>query len=536
MTAIFRIFLSILLLWVGGVYGQSGTLPLNREIHGAYEHLSVQPLINFHSSVKPYSLGEIQNLPGADSAPYPSVMDKWNHPVGAAEKGQYQLSFGALLLLQQGFDGADTAKTNLLGSGLGLFLKADLGKKFSVYGSFYADNSSYPAYLRNYISSVKVVPGGAFARGTNLGSSFTNYEVQTRWTPNKNFAFEAGRGKHFFGDGYRSMLLSDNAFNYPYLRLETSAWKIKYVNLFAMLRDFSSTPNQPELSNSKFMATHYLSWNATRRLNISLFESILWPGRDSLLNRGFEVNYLNPIIFYRPVEYSQGSSDNALMGLNASVKVPGRVKIYTQILFDEFLLKEIRADIKHTFSPTDTTFDYGWWANKFGVQFGVKAFDVFGVKDLHVQSEINLARPFTYSHGAVVQNYGHYNQPLAHPMGANFKESVNFVKYKKGNFHFEEQFNFATFGTDSSTISYGGNLFVSYNNRSGTYNHEIGQGVRNALFYNSLRVSYLIDFDSNLRIEIGHVYRRVENEFGVNSTNFIYLGLKTNIWNRYQDF
>ena len=34
-------------------------------------------------------------------------------------------------------------------------------------------------------------------------------------------------------------------------------------------------------------------------------------------NRGYEISYLNPIIFYRPVEYSMGSNKgNALMGLN----------------------------------------------------------------------------------------------------------------------------------------------------------------------------------------------------------------------------
>ena len=56
---------------------------------------------------------------------------------------------------------------------------------------------------------------------------------------------------------------------------------------------------------------HLLSFNVTDWLNFSVFESIVWQGKDTLNNRGFDINYINPFVFYRPVEYNIGSADNA---------------------------------------------------------------------------------------------------------------------------------------------------------------------------------------------------------------------------------
>ena len=52
----------------------------------------------------------------------------------------------------------------------------------------------------------------------------------------KHFNFQFGHGKHFIGDGYRSMLLSDNSFNYPYLKITTDVWKVSYVNLYSSIK------------------------------------------------------------------------------------------------------------------------------------------------------------------------------------------------------------------------------------------------------------------------------------------------------------
>ena len=115
------------------------------------------------------------------------------------------------------------------------------------------------------------------------------------------------------------------------------------------------------------------------------------------------------------------------------------------IIFDEFYLVEMKAGNK-------------WWANKYGAQFGVKSYDCLGIKNLGFQSEFNLVRPFTYSHQTSLINYGHNNQSLAHPVGANYYELSNFMRYKKGKWYFEEQFNYLVYGQDASSNNYGGDI------------------------------------------------------------------------------
>jgi hypothetical protein len=163
---------------------------------------------------------------------------------------------------------------------------------------------------------------------------------------NENIKIEIGHGEHFFGDGYRSLLLSDNASNYPYIKMQTNiSKKIRYVNLYGKLTDISESMEKGYFSHSqKYFASHYLTWNATKKLKLSFFEAVVWETEDSLRKRGVELYYLNPVILYRPVEFALGSPDNVLMGINASMTIGKKTVLYSQLLLDEFYLNEIRVD------------------------------------------------------------------------------------------------------------------------------------------------------------------------------------------------
>jgi hypothetical protein len=93
------------------------------------------------------------------------------------------------------------------------------------------------------------------------------------------------------------------------------------------------------------------------------------------------------------------------------------VSSFTDNLLDEFILSKVRN------SPTN-------WVNKFGIQLGGKYIDAFGIKNLDLQLEMNRVRPFTYAHYDTINNYTHYNQPLAHPLGANFQELIGIARYQ----------------------------------------------------------------------------------------------------------
>jgi hypothetical protein len=277
---------------------------------------------------------------------------------------------------------------------------------------------------------------------------------------------------------------------------------------------------------NKFGVFHYLSYNITKELNIGLFENIIFKGTDTNQTRSFEVNYLNPIIFFRPQEYSVGSPDNALIGLNVNYKLFNRLKVYGQLGLDEFFLKEIRAR-------------RGWWANKQAWQLGLKYINVGGIKGLSLQLEYNQVRPYTYSHGVIEQNYGHYGMPLAHPLGANFKEVLGFLSYRNNNWEVNWQTMYATIGKDSlnGKSNLGQNIYLSYTTRPYEYGHKTTQGIKTNILQSSIKLSYYLIPKMNMRLELGYIQRSEKNDLGYVLQNpFFYLGFKTSFWNNYRDF
>ena len=72
---------------------------------------------------------------------------------------------------------------------------------------------------------------------------------------------------------------------------------------------------------NKFNALHHLSINIGKKLNIGVYEAVIFS-YDSTHN--FRLDYLNPIIFYRAIEQQNGSTDNVLLGMDLNGMQPGK--------------------------------------------------------------------------------------------------------------------------------------------------------------------------------------------------------------------
>jgi len=355
-----------------------------------------------------------------------------------------------------------------------------------------------------------------------LGSLFQRSEFLIAYRPHQIFTFLGGYGKNFFGEGYRSLLLSDNASNYPFLKIETAFGGIKYVNLYTVWNENSLNPSDKSFDRMKFSALHYLSWNITKQFNLSIFESVVWQAKDTLAKRGYDLNYLNPVVFYRPVEYSSGSADNVLLGLNLSYKLDGRHVFYSQVIIDEFLLSQIKSDQK-------------WWGNKWGFQLGYKSNHFFN-KKIYFQTEFNVVRPFTYSHKYPVQNYGHLNASVTHPIGANFYEVLQLFSYSLHDIRFTNKMTFSAYGTNSDSVNQGQNIFDSYSDRNGDFGHLIMQGLRTNVFNEQLILEKPIFEKIDLYLTATYNYRMQWTATSVTHNHFVFIGLKSRIWNSYSDY
>jgi lipopolysaccharide/colanic/teichoic acid biosynthesis glycosyltransferase len=516
------------------VHGQARILPLDYQLSARLGKLLYAKSSDIHTSVQPYELSDFRTVSAYDS------LFQIGRAHGRTDSSWLQRKIFSEHLFESKDDTYRIVIDILPDATLGrempqrrgtwsntrdFFCEGAIGNELFFRTEYYESQTKFPSYLDAFIGKNFVIPGQGYKR--LYGPESHDYGYATgfvSYSPSRYFNFQLGHGKNFFGDGYRSMLLSDIGFDYPYVKISTKFWKVKYVNLWAQFQDVGRTIHEFDTGfPKKYGVFHYLDINITERLSLGLFEAIIWKERDSTGYRGFDMNYLNPIIFFNPVEFSIGSPDNSLMAITLKYKLFGATALYGQLLIDEL-------------SAAEYVRNKGYWANKYAVQFGIKTFDPFAIRNLSLQTEFNMASPYTYSHFDPVSNYGHYNQSLAHPLGANFYESVSVAQFAVGRFEVRGQFTIARYGDDSAGVNLGRDIFKSYDTRLQDYGNYTGQGVSTRLYYGDLRVAYVVNPLTNLRIEAGGAYRRLTSSTGSEESMTVMLGVRSSFRNLYYDF
>jgi hypothetical protein len=447
---------------------------------------------------------------------------------------KFHLTIDPLFDFQLGRDTEDTTKQKAYINTRGLLVRGDLGEKFSFESSFYENQAFFPSYIDSFNLTYGVVPGQGrwkpFFKKKKGSSDSTGYDFAmasgyVSYSPNKHFNFQAGHGKHAVGDGYRSLLLSDNAFNYPYVRITSTFGRFQYTNLYTAFMNMTSgaVPYGTErLFQKKAGVFQYLSWSAHERLQLGLFQGTIAPGSDFRNKQHLEPFFFNPVLFLNAAKYKFNDPYNVLAGATLKVKLTKRISFYAQYMLDNLPDK----------GP-------GSVQNKQGFQAGMKYFDVFGIKNLHLQLEYNQVRPYAYSKDTLVDAWTHYNQALAHPLGANFVEFNSFLDYRLGPFFTEFRFTGAVTGKDSAGGNFGSDIFQSSQTAWFGPHSDINvtcQGLSTTLFYSDLKIGYTINPAVNSNISMGFTARNFSNEQYETHLFFLYITLRTSLTNRYYDF
>ncbi len=411
--------------------------------------------------------------------------------------------------------------------GFSLAYKGNSKLSFSLdYEKFKGQQTSF---INDYLEESHVFPGRGEIEKKGERYTFKDFNYRIAYNISNHFDVEFGQSKHFIGSGYRSLLLSDNSSNYPFLRFTTTFWKVRYTNLYTTFIDIYDYPKK----RKKHATFHYLDLQLLDNLTIGIFESVIWQSKVEDYNRGYELAYLNPIIFYRPVEFSMGSNKgNVLMGANLNFSLK-QYKLYGQILLDDLNISRQK--------DRDENYSGGFFQNKFAYQIGAKASEPFNLKNVFILTEYNQVQPYTYAHKIPMQNYTHLNQALAHPLGANFKETVGIVSYSYKKWNVELKWNHAIFGEDSSGTHFGKNIFLSdfeaeKQGQQYSYGNFNGQGVKTIQDYITTTVSRKIREESNIYL-FGQIISRKLNSDLQNLNQLYYIvGIKTNLHNSYFDF
>ena len=394
-----------------------------------------------------------------------------------------------VLLLQGAADSGEGSRSGLrYVNTRGVAFEGLIDRRLGFYGFFTDNQEAVPGWVYNYSRlinpSVPYAPHEGYTKYfKNKGDQFDFFTARggITYAATRHINVQLAHDRNVIGNGYRSLILSDFSAPYFFLKLNTRIWKFNYQNIFAELTARRGLAERDTLYPKKYLALHHLSFDVTDNFNVGVFEAEVSGGP----GRGLEVQYLNPLIFYRAIEQNVGSTDNALLGADFKWNIKRRAQLYGQLVLDEFQLREVLAG-------------NGWWANKQSVQLGGKLLDVAGIRNLDLQLELNYIRPYTYQHENEYTNYQHYGQPLAHPMGANLTEVLGVLSYQPtGRLNLIAKAFYTVQGLDaqattsSATLNnYGGNVLLSYNTRPLEYGVRTGQGDKNRLLHLDFTATY----------------------------------------------
>ena len=537
-----------LLLLVEFISAQQLNLPLNRAFSIGFQlHHSADDSLTYHTSMKPIIENKevgvtyekfIENNTTDVKKHFAWLLPdkswlkkkaKWQHLYEVKDKN-YSFNLNPVFNFEYGRDLANDNSRKFFVNSRGITANVNLGEKISFSTSFYENQARVPQYLSNYIdktgelrrnsvgnwrtlSGFGTFPGqGRTKRFKEDGYDYAWASGYVSYSATKNLNIQFGHDKHFIGEGYRSMLLSDNAFNYPFLKF-TSKWlkgKIQYTNIFASLNQMKRLDEftTPEAGYFRKSASfHYLNFLIGKKLEIGLFESTIWQKMRNDFIIATDYSQFNPIMGINLARFGFADTNNVMVGLNFKFHPFKKIDFYGQIAID---------------NPAKDHFAY---------QLGAKWFEPFKIKKFVLQIEANHAARNMYSSITSIQNFGHFNQPLAHPLGAGFWEFLTIGNYRNDDWFLEARLSYATYRQFQGTEQYGKDIYID----SETEIPASIDFMQAKLFYSDLKGGYVFNPKTNFCFLVGWMHRKLITFDDPIKTSYLYLGLRTTLFNSYYD-
>jgi len=440
---------------------------------------------------------------GFFSAFYPNSRDFLAIPKQAKGNPTARVFVNPILYFGAGMDNNDfpgNPSKSVYQNTRGASLRVTLLDKIGIYSEFADNQRRLPGFTNRADSNQTLMSGATWGEGFTKpfktdGSDFLNGKAYITYSPWKFLRFKIGRDRSFWGQGRQSVFLNDFAVDSWLASFRLSFPKFDYHWQLSQFVDF--IPNKPDSYGrypAKYGVFHFLTFRPRKNISLSVFESVMYAAYQPNGYRGFEIQYLNPIIFYRTVEQFVGSPDNSFLGFSFKWNFLKHFRIYGQLCIDDYNFGN-RKNGK------------GWWGNKIGLQGGLMWIDILGLETLDLMLEFNQASPYMFAHTNPAAAYTHYGQPLAHSLGANFREIYAKLSYQiipalyiSGDICIWQK------GLDINGLNYGGNIYRTNLTHIQDYNNVLFQGnkfsstqIHGKLSYQLFRTDIWADADLYMR-------------------------------------
>lgn len=381
----------------------------------------------------------------------------------------------------------------------GVRVWGSIGAQLFFETTVYENQATFLPYLYERFKATNAVAGQGRARKYDTGFDYGLASGRISWFASKRLLFSVGTDKMFIGNGYRSLLLTDNALNYPYALYTLSLGKFKYTQSLMVLMGDSIPKNPFGVWERKLSSMHILSFLASQDIQLSVFESNIYYYPNKRSNIDFAWEAVNPVMFVNTASQSKKSS--SLLAFDLKVNIFNTLTCYGQLA---------ACNIK----------DDGFKATNTGWQGGIKYYNAFTLRNLVLQYEHNKAGNEFGLNQDTVLNYTHHMQPLAHAWGNNFSENIIIGAYRYKRIFVNAQYNWGSYG--------------SINPGKKEIKVLPGQSAYNDLKYLTFSLSYVLNPYTNRRLEFGVMKR--EASYQNRSDLLFYFTFKTNLINKYYDF
>ena len=243
------------------------------------------------------------------------------------------------------------------------------------------------------------------------------------------FEFEVGKEALSWGPGVRGNLsLSTNVPPFDFIAFRARYGIFKYTHVTGFLKTdvvdslmSYRTPDGLERKNfsNKYIACHRLEITLPWEIDIGLNEAVIYG------ERGLDVAYLNPFMFFWSAQHHWGDRDNETMGADIEIQAIDGYSFYGALFVDELYLRG---------------FFNGDPRNKIGFQLGAFAVDPISLENLDLRIEYARVMPAVYTHKFPINTYVHYGEALGHWLEENGDDL-----YFEGRYRLSHQLQFQLF-------------------------------------------------------------------------------------------
>jgi len=434
----------------------------------------------------------------------------------------YFLAIDPIINLSLGENLLQSTSQRLFQNTRGIQAFGEVMDKVSFYTVFYENQARFAEFQSEYFedrgqqsltngvytTTNATIPGGGRTKPFKQnGFDYASSAAYIRYKPFEKLALQFGNTPQFIGWGHRSFLLSDNSFNFTNLKVDWQITpKLKYTVLrgkqLNLFRRAVTNQVEPPFER-KYFGLHYLTFKPFKNISLGLFEATTYLRDEAINSQPVDPMFYQPLIGVNTIAFG-GETPNLknVVGINFGWRLFKKQLIYSQFVMDN--LQNLQ----------------------YGAQIGWRSFDLFSIKNLYIQTELNIATNRLFSAENRRLSYTHFNLPLAHTLGNGFEEIILRAGYEWKRIYLN--IKSVNYRADQSMADK--SLLFESNNETVNYNESI-------INFNSVELGYILNQATRLSVFTKTTYRMSKTkETGQLNDGIVQFGIRTSLTNQYMDF